>query len=165
MTDWKREKLSPHLYPDHTYHLEMVFDSPLPHENTWQGKKLLSNQYSFIDLDDPEKKQYTYFATTGSKVDKELIKRVRGDRIDLTFRQGINRVGKPTRWYDVYEFGKTPESGSRRQFDPIPDPNYRFPAPPNQGKGERRPDGVVEPRDIPKEQVTDIDPPSLSNLF
>lgn len=138
--EYKRPTRKLHEQVDRTWRVELLYDNPYFTENKFQGKVLKSAKFALKDIETNE--EFTVFFGADSKVVKKLLNHKRGDRLELTYRTGINKHDKPITWYDVYGLGQTPDK-SRRSFQPIPDRDYKFQY--SDGSGiEKNPNPVLD---------------------
>lgn len=102
-----------HQHTDQTFHLEMMYDSPLPVENphpSRPGMTLKGARFLFKDIDTGE--MYSTIFGQQTKVCMALMGKRKGDQIDLTHRTKEVAPGKIQKYYEVNEYGTTQSPNS-----------------------------------------------------
>lgn len=89
-----------------TWHLEFMFDAPIIKEYTFNDRPVNKAVFAFIDLDDGV--QFTAMLTEKTVVVGKLKDYRKGDRIDMTYKSFVDKLGVPKHFYDIMPYGSTP---------------------------------------------------------
>ena len=88
-----------------TWHLEFLFDAPIVKEFVFNGTPITKSIFAFRDIDTD--KNISVMFSDKTTVASKLKDYRRGDKIDITYKPFVDKLGVPKHFYDILPYGMT----------------------------------------------------------